>query len=169
MSRLGTLKYDIVIYVSLFIAFICAISSVIAPTQAVSEQPKETQKEDIKTPEVEEPVVLNNVDKYSVAQKYLDSIIDQIQTDKVITYEMMSTWTSYSIEKMTYKKEIMENYYRYEVEIKVNGTNLQLPENNSIISHKTDDMAVMKVYMNMYYSQAKNGYLIKSIDLPSEI
>lgn len=169
MSKLGSLKYDIVIYVSLFIAFICAISSVIAPSQAVAEKPKTTQKEEIKAPEVEEPEVLINVDKYSVAQKYLDSIIDQIQTDKIITYEMMSTWTSYSIEKMTYKKEIMENYYRYEVEIKVNGNNLLLPENNSIITHKTDDMAHLKVYMNMYYSQAKNGYLIKSIDIPSEI
>lgn len=169
MIKTGTLKYDIIIYVSLFIAFICAISSVVSPSQAVSETPTEVKKEEVKKPEVPEPTELTYVDKYGVAKKYLDSIIDQIHTDKLITYEMMSTWTSYSIENMTYKKEIMNNYYRYEVELKVNGHDLLLPGNESIISHKTDEYAVIKIYMNMYYSEVKNGYLIKSIDLPSEI
>ena len=81
----------------------------------------------------------------------------------------MSTWSTYSIEKMTYKKEIMDNYYRYEIELKVTGRDLLLPGNGSVTLHQTDEYAVIKLYMNMYHSPNRNGYLIKSIDLPSEI
>ena len=51
MSRLGSLKYDFIIYTSLFIAFICAIASCISPSQAVSETPvvekEETEDETV--------------------------------------------------------------------------------------------------------------------------
>lgn len=168
MRQKGTLKYDIVIYLCLFVAFVCAIGSCIEPSSAVSEAPsKEIEKEHV-VEEIEEPKHLLKVDKYSVAQKYIDSIVDQIITDNTITYDMVTTWSTYSIKNMKYKKEIMENYYQYEVEIKISGTNIMIPD-EKILVEKTEEYTIIKVLMNMYYSEGRNGYLIKSIDIPSEI
>lgn len=168
MRQKGTLKYDIVIYLCLFVAFVCAIGSCIEPSSAVSEaSSKEIEKEPI-VEEIEEPKHLLKVDKYSVAQKYIDSIVDQIITDNTITYDMVTTWSTYSIKNMKYKKEIMENYYQYEVEIKISGTNIMIPD-EKILVEKTEEYTIIKVLMNMYYSEGRNGYLIKSIDIPSEI
>ena len=165
----GTLKYDIVIYLSLFVAFICAIASCIEPSSAISQTSSETKVEEVIIEEkIEEPKELQKVDKYGVAQKYIDSIVDQIITDNTITYEMVTTWSTYSIQNMQYKKEIMTNYYQYEVEIKLTGTNILVP-NDKLIIEKTEEFTTIKVLMNMYYSAGRNGYLIKSIDIPSEI
>lgn len=167
MSRLGSLKYDFIIYTSLFIAFICAIASCISPSQAVSETPV-VEKDEQEIIKVQEPEELKTVDKYSVAQKHLDTIIDQGKNDSIITSDIMSTWSTYSIKKMTYVKEIMEGYHQYEVLIKVTGQQISIPGNNEVIVEKTDEYTIIKVYMNLHYSSLRNGYLIKSIDLPSQ-
>ena len=98
MSRLGSLKYDFIIYTSLFIAFVCAIASCISPSSAVSETPVVEQEQEIV--EIKEPEELKNIDKYSVAQKHLDTIVDQAKNDGIITSDIMSTWSTYSIKKM---------------------------------------------------------------------
>lgn len=166
MSRLGSLKYDFIIYTSLFIAFVCAIASCISPSSAVSETPVVEQEQEIV--EIKEPEELKNIDKYSVAQKHLDTIVDQAKNDGVITSDIMSTWSTYSIKKMTYVKEIMEGYHQYEVQIKVTGQQIAIPGNNDVIVSKTNEYTIIKVYMNLHYSSLRNGYLIKSIDLPSQ-
>ena len=167
MSRLGSLKYDFIIYTSLFIAFICAIASCISPSQAVSETPV-VEKDEQEIIKVQEPEELKTVDKYSVAQKALDLIIDQGKTDGIITSDMMNTWEAYSVKKMTYKKEIMEGYYQYEVEIKITGTTPLIPNDSNIIVSKNTEYTTIRVYMNIHYSKVRNGYLVKSIDLPSQ-
>lgn len=166
MGRLGSLKYDFIIYTSLFIAFVCAIASCISPSSAVSETPVVEQEQEIV--EIKEPEELKNIDKYSVAQKHLDTIVDQAKNDGVITSDIMSTWSTYSIKKMTYVKEIMEGYHQYEVQIKVTGQQIAIPGNNDVIVSKTNEYTIIKVYMNLHYSSVRNGYLIKSIDLPSQ-
>ena len=166
MSRLGSLKYDFIIYTSLFIAFVCAIASCISPSSAVSETPVVEQEQEIV--EIKEPEELKNIDKYSVAQKHLDTIVDQDKNDGIITSDIMSTWSTYSIKKMTYVKEIMEGYHQYEVQIKVTGQQIAVPGNNDVIVSKTNEYTIIKVYMNLHYSSLRNGYLIKSIDLPSQ-
>jgi len=166
MSRLGSLKYDFIIYTSLFIAFVCAIASCISPSSAVSETPVVEQEQEIV--EIKEPEELKNIDKYSVAQKHLDTIVDQAKNDGIITSDIMSTWSTYSIKKMTYVKEIMEGYHQYEVQIKVTGQQIAIPGNNDVIVSKTNEYTIIKVYMNLHYSSLRNGYLIKSIDLPSQ-
>lgn len=168
MTKRSALKYDIVIYLSLFIAFICAIASCIEPSSAKAEPPKPEEQIIEEVKEIEEPEHLLKVDKYSVAQKYLDSIIDQIITDDIITYDMVTTWSTYSITNMKYQKEILENYYQYEVEVKLTGENILVPNDNIIIK-KTPEYTSIKILMNMYYSEGRNGYLIKSVDIPSEI
>ena len=147
MSRLGSLKYDFIIYTSLFIAFVCAIASCISPSSAVSETPVVEQEQEIV--EIKEPEELKNIDKYSVAQKHLDTIVDQAKNDGVITSDIMSTWSTYSIKKMTYVKEIMEGYHQYEVQIKVTGQQIAVPGNNDVIVSKTNEYTIIKVYMNL--------------------
>ena len=141
MSRLGSLKYDFIIYTSLFIAFVCAIASCISPSSAVSETPVVEQEQEIV--EIKEPEELKNIDKYSVAQKHLDTIVDQAKNDGIITSDIMSTWSTYSIKKMTYVKEIMEGYHQYEVQIKVTGQQIAVPGNNDVIVSKTNENTII--------------------------
>ena len=96
------------------------------------------------------------------------SITELILNDGIITSDIMSTWSTYSIKKMTYVKEIMEGYHQYEVQIKVTGQQIAVPGNNDVIVSKTNEYTIIKVYMNLHYSSLRNGYLIKSIDLPSQ-
>ena len=166
MSRKKAFKYDLIIYICLFIGFTCAIVSCIEPSSAKSEIISETESKNI-TEENKEPQEVLKIDKYNIAQKYIDSIIDQIIVDNIITYEMVTTWTTYSITNMKYQKEIMDDYYLYEVEIKLTGTNISIPS-EKIIVEKTNEYTIIKVNMNLYYSPIRNGYLIKSIEIPSE-
>lgn len=171
MKRFSMLKYDIVICTSLLISFVCAITSVIEPSSAlkqeaiIEEQPIVEEKIEI----IEEPQKLQKVDKISIAQKYIDSIADQILTDEILTLEIVNSWETYSIIDVKYKKTIMENYYQYEVDFQVTGSQLKLPNNQNMIVTQTKDYTNLKMYMNIHYSDYRKGYLVKTIEVPSEI
>lgn len=171
MNRFSMFKYDAIIYTSLLISFVCAITSVIESSSAlkqdviINEQPVVEEKVDI----IEEPSNLVKVDKVSLAQKYIDSIADQILTDEILTLEIVNSWETYSIKSVKYKKTIMENYYQYEVEVQVTGSQLQLPKHNNMIVTQTNEYTDLKMYMNIHYSDYRKGYLVKTLEVPSEI
>ena len=102
MNRFSMLKYDIVICTSLLISFICAITSVIEPSSAlkqdviINEEPVIEEKVEV----IQEPHNLIKVDKVSLAQKYIDSIADQILTDEILTLEIVNSWETYSIKSV---------------------------------------------------------------------
>ena len=171
MNRFSMLKYDIVICTSLLISFICAITIVIEPSSAlkqdviINEEPVIEEKVEV----IQEPHNLIKVDKVSLAQKYIDSIADQILTDEILTLEIVNSWETYSIKSVKYKKTIMENYYQYEVEVQVTGSQLQLPKHNNMIVTQTNEYTDLKMYMNIHYSDYRKGYLVKTIAVPGEI
>ena len=49
------------------------------------------------------------------------------------------------------------------------ATLIYYPKEKMKLVEKTEEYTIIKVLMNMYYSEGRNGYLIKSIDIPSEI
>ena len=100
MKRFSMLKYDIVICTSLLISFVCAITSVIEPSSALKQEAiieEQPIVEEEKIEVIEEPQKLQKVDKVSIAQKYIDSIADQILTDEILTLEIVNSWETYSI------------------------------------------------------------------------
>lgn len=170
MKRLNMVAYDIVIYLSLFIAFLCAISSVIEPSSALKQEPviEEIQDEEV-IELVVEPQQLFKVDKIGVVQKYIDSIEDQILEDELLTYEMVNSWETYSIKNVKYKKQVTENIYQYEVEVQVTGEQRQLPKNEKMIVSSTKQYTNFIMNVNIQYSDYRNGYLVNSIEIPGEI
>lgn len=170
MKRLNMIAYDIVIYLSLFIAFLCAISSVIEPSSALKQEPviEEIQDEEV-IELVVEPQQLFKVDKIGVVQKYIDSIEDQILEDELLTYEMVNSWETYSIKNVKYKKQVTENIYQYEVEVQVTGEQRQFPKNEKMIVSSTKQYTNFIMNVNIQYSDYRNGYLVNSIEIPGEI
>ena len=70
MRQKGTLKYDIVIYLCLFVAFVCAIGSCIEPSSAVSEAPsKEIEKEPVVEETAEEMDALEAIDAIETVEE----------------------------------------------------------------------------------------------------
>ena len=171
MNKFSMLKYDIVICTSLLIAFICAITSVIEPSSAlkqeavIEEQPIVEEHVEV----IEEPQKLLKVDKVSIAQKYIDSIADQILTDEILTLDIVNSWETYSILNVKYIKTVMENHYQYEVEFQVTGSQLKTPEHQNMIVTQNKDYTNLRMFMNIYYSDYRKGYLVKTIEVPGEI
>lgn len=174
-------KYDIVIYLSLFIALVCLGISALDYThssktesliedKSVDEIPEpipseiETKESDIKQ---EEPEYLLEVDKKGTIKKYLDQIIDQAVKDDVITHKMMKTWGKYEVISTTYVREIVSGYYEYIADIKIEKLDATLPcsKNNEL---STENYNVITLTINILRSGMHNGYIVKSITPPTE-
>ena len=77
--------------------------------------------------ENKEPDSIKDVDKLSSINKYLDDIVNRRIENDIITYDVMSTWSSYEIVNIEYINTIVDNYYGYLVDIKIpNSENLKI-------------------------------------------
>lgn len=169
-------KYDIIIYSCLAgaLVFICLgywdnLKDLKDENLSFSIKEKNTQEE--KAEEKKEldlePKELINADKNGIIKKYLDSLLDQINVDVLITYDMIYSWDNYEILNITYDRKIADNYYAYVVDIKIDNKDAILPTNkNEKLS--TKDYIVVTLNVNITYSTVKNGYLVKKIDIPTE-
>lgn len=163
-------KYDIIIYGSLIGAIICIILGYsdylyTLKDKGISFSKKETNIVEETTKE-EEPENLHNIDKNSIVKKYLDSILDQIVTDDLISFDMINTWDNYEVLSTSYEREIVESYYSYLVDIKISNMNAFLPTSkNKELS--TEEYLVITLRFNIAYSASKNGFIVKSIDIPA--
>lgn len=166
-------KYDIIIYGSLVLAFIFVCLSywdnIVNPTdKSLSYSLKDESTEE--TTEYEEtdsePTELVDFDKKGIVQKYLDSVLDRITTDTIISYEMITSWDTYEVLDMKYERKIAEDYYAYTVDIKINNLEANIPTNkNEELS--TEEYLVVTLNANIIYSESQNGYLVKKIDIPA--
>ena len=164
-------KYDIIIYGCLIGAVICVILGcgdylLTLKDEGISFSKQETEVlEEAPTTE-EEPDIIKNADKNSIVTKYLDSILDQIVTSELISYDMISSWENYEVINTTYEREIVESYYSYLVDIKINNLNAILPTGkNKELS--TEDYLVISLRFNIAYNASKNGFIVKSVDIPA--
>ena len=170
-------RYDLIIYISLILAFICVIISMIDNSNAGEIEFKEVQKEDIDSPSIptdntlenqdaEEPLELKNTDKNSIVKKYLDEIADRVIKDEIITYNMIRTWNTYEVLDIIYERQIIDYYYAYKVNIKITGNNIDVPTSkNEILS--TEDYTVVTLTFNILKSGKQKGYVVKAIEIPN--
>lgn len=169
-------KYDIIIYSCLAgaLVLICLgywdnLKDLKAADLSFSiKQSNDFNSSEVKGTNIElEPEELLNIDKNSIIKKYLDSLLDRITTDTLISYDMIKSWDNYQILNIAYKREIADNYYAYSVDIKINNQDALLPtKKNEKLS--TKDYLVITLNINIAYSKVKNGYLVKKIDIPTE-
>jgi hypothetical protein len=113
-----------------------------------------------------EPEALTKEDKKSIVKKYLDSLLDRIYDDSLITYEMIKTWGNYEVLNINYERKITDNYYAYSIDIKINNLDAIVPTNkNEALS--TEEYIVISLNANITYLESKNGYIVKKIDIPA--
>ncbi len=134
--------------------------SVIKELEQVFEK-KETSKEK-KKKVFEEPNDVKKLDKLSVIKSYFNEIIIRKTEDDVITYRTLSSWGNYEILGIKYIKQIADNYYGYDVSIKI-------PNKEAIISGRlnqeltTDKYLVVTIEFDMLNENGK--LIIKNIDV----
>lgn len=168
-------RYNLIIYTSLILAIVLLALGgrdylKDKKTENEVDTTKETTEVDepIERPEttepVEEPEELQKVDMEGVIKKYLDSLQDQIQKSKVITYSMIKTWGDYSIGEIEYKREITTKYYEYQVNIMIPNKDAKIPgKKNEKLS--TEEYIVVSLYFDIADSERYNGYIVKNIDI----
>mgnify|MGYP003290127265 CR=1 FL=1 len=173
-------KYDIIIYGCLIGAILCIVLGcgdylLTLKEEGISFAVKDTTPKidntDYQVPEGNtgnsEPEELQKADRNAIVEKYLDSIIDQIVIDDLITYDMIKTWDEYEVINTTFEREIVESYYSYYVDIKISNKKATIPtEKNKKLSK--DDYIVITLKVNIVDSTAKNGFVVKNIDIPVE-
>ncbi len=166
-------KYDIIIYSSLVLALMFIVlgywdNIMDLKNEGISFSIKEEKNESENKntePKDTEPKELVKVDKKSLVQKHLDSLLDQIYTDTLITYEEISSWGAYEVLNIKYDRKIADNYYSYIVDIKISNKNTSFAVNKSL---STKEYNVVTLNVNIAYSEARNGYIVKKIDIPAE-
>ena len=173
-------RYDIIIYISLILAFICVMISIMDNnSESFSKETTPTETEEpIQKPTSDatnldelntiEPVELQNTDKKSIIKKYLDEIMDRVIKDDVIPYNMIKTWKTYDILNISYERQIIEYYYSYKVDLKLTGNNIIIPAGkNEELS--TQDYTVITLRFNILKSGKQNGYVVKAIENPTNM
>lgn len=165
-------KYDIIIYGSLVLAFVFVClgywDNIANPIEdELSFSLKEEKKTEVIREEIdEEPKELVDYDKKGLVKKYLDSLLDRIEFDNIISYDMISSWDTYEVLNTKYERKIAEDYYAYTVDIKINNLEATLPTTkNEELS--TEEYIVVTLNANIIYSTTQNGYLVKKIDIPA--
>ncbi len=161
-------KYDIIIYGSLIGAIICIIFgygdyiySLKDATISFSKKEPSISEDTI----IEEPSIMQSIDKKTLFNEYLYSINDQIIIDDVISFDMLNSWDNYEVLSITYDGEILESYYSYLVDIKISNKNATLPTGkNKRLS--TNNYIVITLNFNVAYNKTTNTYVVKSIDIP---
>ena len=169
-------KYDIIIYGCLVGAFIFILLGYWDNLKDLKEDglsfslKNQETKENSSTEQKEydlEPKELVNADKNGIIKKYLDSLLDRIDVDPLISYNMINTWEEYEILNIEYDRKIAENYYAYIVDIKISNKDAVIPTNkNEKLS--TNEYLVVTLNVNIAYSELKNGFIVKKIDKPVE-
>lgn len=135
--------------------------SVISELENIFEK-KEKNTIEKKAKEYIEPESVKNIDKLSVINNYFQDILIRKTENEVITYKTLHSWGAYEILNINYKKQIADNYYGYDIDIKI-------PNKEAIISGRlnqeltTDKYLVVTIEFDMLN---ENGNLIiKNVDV----
>ncbi len=164
-------KYDIIIYSSLVLALMFIVLGYWdnlkdLKNEGISFSLKEEKTENkTEEPKDTEPNELIKVDKKDLVKKYLDSLLDQIQTDTLITYDIISSWGKYEVLNINYNRKIADNYYSYIVDLKISNKSNSIAVNKKLSTKEYD---VITLNVNIAYSITSKCYIVKKIDIPAE-
>ncbi len=163
-------KYDIIIYscliLALLIIFVSSNSYLNSSNSLIEEQTPVIEESPIIV-EKEEPQNLIAIDKNFIIRKYLISLLDQINTNDIITYDTIRSWGKYEVGEIKYIREIAENYHSYSVNIKISNQKAILPTiKNKELS--TDTYNVITLNINIAFDLKNNNHMIKNIEIPRQ-
>lgn len=165
-------KYDLIIYGCLLAAIICLVLGgkdyfIYLYKEKTSPETEPSIKEINNEDEFiiqEEPDTLKEYNKSTIIISYLDSILDRITNDKLISYDMINTWGGYEVLNVVYNKTITNNYFEYQVDIKINNKEASLPTNiNEELSTEEYNVITLKFYINDYIN--KREYIVKMVTI----
>lgn len=167
-------KYNFIIYTSLIIALVCIIvsGSSYLKNDTTSYSLTEELKEVVKETDTEEELTIDtatstpDLDEKTLIENKLKNIVDGTDKDELLTENITKTWEEYSIENISYLREIAPSYYAYQIDIKISNLDAVIPVNkNEELS--TDEYLVFTLNFNITYSQRDNGYIVKLIEIPN--
>ena len=96
---------------------------------------------------------------------YIELLLDKIETDEVLTYDIVHSWNSYEIIDIKYKRQITNNYYVYQTNIKINNVKALIPTTkNKELS--TNKYIVITLNVNILNDLNTNKYIVKGLDIP---
>ena len=112
----------------------------------------------------EEPEILKNYDKNKIVNTYFNSILDRITTDSLISYDMLKSWELYEIVECNYIKEIADNYYQYDVNIKINNTEASLPRGvTEVLNNNEYNVISLNIYI--LKDTQSNSFQIRKVEV----
>lgn len=152
-------KYKTIITLSLLLVMIFIGISWINYSNSLSILNKKTNQEqynDIIT----EPKELMELDKITPILDYLNNIHDEIIIHHQITSRDIITWENYEIINIKYIKQITDNYYTYEAELKINSSNIEIPSEIEVKNNGT--YMIIKLSANFIIKD--NSVVVKSIE-----
>ena len=152
-------KYDLIIFSCLFLAIICLVIGIKdymvnleeksniknELTSALNSINSNDNEEVIKNEK--EPSNVKEVDKKTLINNYLNAIKSQIVINNDIDYKMINSWGNYSIDNIIYIREVTDDYYQYNIQI------------------KTTTKEIIDANVYIYYAPNQNSYTIKLIEL----
>ena len=159
------IKYDFTIYTCLLLALILIGYSSYSYLDTHSYSFKDIlPKKEITIPE-EEPKELKKINKKELLNNYIELLLDKIETDEVLTYDIVHSWNSYEIIDLKYKRQITNNYYVYQTNIKINNVKALIPTTkNKELS--TNKYIVITLNVYMLNDLNTNKYIVKGLDIP---
>lgn len=170
-------KYDIIIYSSLMVAivfiviavksyydnldenetFFSSFKSAVEEINDSSEPQEEIQIE-------EEPDIMKSVDKKAIINNELKLIVAEKSLTEYLNKEMIQSWQKYEISNINFIRTIVEDYYCYEVDIKIPNKNAKLPTSINI-GKSTETYNVITIYFNI--AKKDNNFTVKAIETPN--
>ena len=159
------IKYDFTIYTCLLLALILIGYSSYSYLDTHSYSIKDIlpKKETITIEE--EPKELKKINKKELLNNYIIQLLDKIETDQVLTYDIIHSWNSYEILDIKYKRQITNNYYTYQTNIKINNVKALIPTTkNKELS--TSVYIVITLKVNILHDLNNDKYMVKGLDIP---
>ncbi len=168
-------KYDFIIYGSLLAAVVCLGIGAKEYFNSLNEE--STMKNELKAAikeintkdgEVdisvlqEEPISMQNLNKESILEEYINKILDRIVFDDILTYDIVKTWDKYEVLDFGYNKEVASNYYKYDVNIKLDKGSMLPVNRNTELS--TDEYNVITLHIYILDGGENGTYKIKKIE-----
>ena len=166
-------KQNVIIYGSLFIAFLLIVYAIYdyyhdkdSSNSAINElkevlSKKENDEED-KIVYGKEPSKLVSIDKKEVISKYLDDIVNRRIENELLSYDVVSTWGEFEVVGIDYIKSITDDYYAYDVSIKISNINGRITGRKNDKLSK-DNYIVVNIEFDLLISES--GISVKNIKI----
>lgn len=153
-------KTKTIITLSLLIIMIFICFSWINYSNSLSIVNERVNQEQYNNVNTTEPKELIEIDKRTPILDYLNNIHDEIIIHHQITSRDIITWENYEVINIKYIKQITDDYYTYEAELKINSSNIEIPSKIAVKNNGT----YMIIKLSANFIKKNNDFIVKSIE-----